>query len=218
MYFVKFVEADNGKVYNGEDAIDSLVHYVLDFKKISKDVKRVNTTCEICAGCSPFPFNKMLESDSEAVSYLMKTNNMCWDKDYMDVLRHRIVSFDANEFVLPTDLDILGRKFIEYYNRKGYIACYGVHRDTYNFHIHLLVNTTSYINGSKFNIYNEFSQVHVVIKAWEENYLRPKLENFKTLERYENILFGYDRLPPEEIELGAVPQIKHYKQYCNRKR
>lgn len=218
MYFAKFIEADDGKVYDGEEAVDSLVNYVLDLNKVSRDIKRVNTTCEICAGCSPFPFPKVLESDPETVAFLFRTNISCWGKDFKDVLRHRIVSFDSNEFVLPTDLDILGRKLIKYYGRQGYIACYGVHRDTYNYHIHILVNTTSYINGRKFNIYNEFSQVHAVIKDWDENYLRPKLENFKTLERYENILFGYDRLPPEEIELGAVPQIKHYKQHCNRKR
>ena len=216
MYHVKFVNEEFKTAYNGQDCLEEKIHYVMDYDKVNKDKYRVNLSRNICSGCSPYPFTLELEHDPDMVALLMKTNNICWGKDFNDVLRHRIVSFPSSELALPDDVDNLGRMIINYYSRNGFIACYGVHRNTYNYHIHILVNTTAYLTGIRFNIYNEFRFVHEIIKEWEKMYMETKLDSPEIIEKYNNLLFGDDYLKPSQVALGSREQIRTYKQLYDR--
>lgn len=218
MYTLKFIIKPDEDKYNGIDSIISLVNYVMDFNKVSHDKLRVNTSDLICSGCSPFPYPVLMENSPEAVMNLMITNNKCYGKGFDDTLRHRVVSFPADQLVLPEDLNLLGRRLIEYYSSNGFIACYGVHRDTYHYHIHVLINTISYVNGYKFNIYREYNHLKAIIDNWNNNYMEVKLSDGKTLEKYQNILFGDDCVPAYKMGIGAKEQIRAYKEYHDNKK
>lgn len=216
MCFVKFIEVDNGKVYNGEDCITDVVNYVMDPVKTTTEAKRVCVSNSMSSGCSPFPFPKHLENDPGSVIFLIKTNVMCFGKGFDDIFRHRIITFHSGELALPDDLNLLGRSLIEYYSRAGFIACYGLHKDTYEYHLHILVNTTSYIDGHKMNIFNEFKDVHQVIDGWYKFYMNPKLDDPEVVEEYNRKIFGDGSLPAHLTSLGCREQIKTYKKCVSR--
>lgn len=216
MYHVKFVEADNAHFYNGEKCISDLVYYVMNPEKVLTEKKRVKVSNSFSSGCSPFPFPLIYENSPEHVAFLMKTNITCFGKKFEDVLRHRIVSFHASELVLPEDLELLGRNLINFYSRKGFIACYGLHKDTYEYHLHILVNTISYVNGYKMNLYNEYNDVHEIIKNWYKSYMDCKLADPKVSEEYSSKIFGDACLPSYLISLSAKEQIRTYQEHCNR--
>lgn len=216
MYHVKFVDADNRHIYNGVKCISDLVYYVMDPEKVITEKERVKVSNSFSSGCSPFPFPLIYENSPAYVAFLMKTNIICFKKDFEDVLRHRIVSFHASELVLPEDLELLGRNLIDFYSRKGFIACYGLHKDTYEYHLHILVNTTSYVNGDKMNLYNEYNDVHGIIKNWYESYMDCKLADPKVVEEYSNKIFGDAYIPTHLVSLSSKEQIRTYKEHCNR--
>lgn len=217
MYKIEFLETNKEKIYNGEQSIGYLVNYVMNIQKVMEDKLRVNTTDLICSGCSPFPFPHICENNPEEVIFLMKTNMRTWGKGYDDVMRHRIISVPAHEYVCPVDLYLLGRRIVDFYSRKGFISCYGVHRNTYEFHVHIAVNTISYVNGNKMSISYEFNHIYGIVNDWQKN-LNDKLSDYKRKERYENILFGDDCVPLHMKGLGAIDQIKANKEYNKQKK
>ena len=214
MYHVKFVEADNNHLYKGEKCISDLVYYVMNPEKVITEKKRVKGSNSPSSGCSPFPFPLIYENNPEYVAFLMKTNIICFGNDFNDVFRHRIISFHASELVLPKDLELLGRNFINFYSKKGFIACYGLHKDTYEYHLHILVNTTSYVNGHRMNLYNEYNDVHGIIKNWYKSYMDCKLAAPEVVEEYSNKIFGDDCLEPHLVSLSSKEQISIYKEHC----
>lgn len=213
MYIIKFVNEDNNISYNGESVLEDRINYVMGFDKVSRDKLRVNNSDVICSGLSSCPFAELMKNDPEAVFLLMRTNTFCWGKDFNNVIKHRVISFPSESMVLPADLNLLGKNIAEFYSSRGFIACYGVHRDTYNYHIHILINTTAYTNGYKMNIYHEYNYIHNIVRKWEKNYMNIKLSDPKTLEKYSNKLFGDDCVPAYKTGLGGREQIKSYREY-----
>ncbi len=212
MYYLKLMELAENKIYNGVDCIDTLVHYIMCFSKVSDEKLRVKTTYVICAGFRPCPFPEIDSDNPNTAISIIEKNTRYWGKGFDDVLRHRIISFDANEYVLPPDLDRLANDLIDYYAKQGFIACYGVHRDTYQYHIHVAVNTRSFQNGRKMNIYYETEKLRRIVNQWDCCYMQPKLENPQILDYYKNAIFGEDCVPQYKTAIGAVEQIKVYKE------
>ena len=63
---------------------------------------------------------------------------------------HRIISFRDLDYILPSEAFQLARYIANAYGEK-YITAYGVHLDTNHIHIHLMVNSVSWGDGSRFS-------------------------------------------------------------------
>ena len=81
-----------------------------------------------------------------------------------------------------------------------------------------MINTISYANGYKFNICREYNHLKAIIDNWDNSYMEVKLSDGKTLEKYQNILFGDDCVPAYKMGIGAKEQIRAYKEYHDNKK
>lgn len=64
-------------------------------------------------------------------------------------LRHSVLSFAPNEEITPNQIKDVARQAIEYY-QNDYQILAAVHEDREHLHIHFVMNTVSYRDGSKY--------------------------------------------------------------------
>ncbi len=64
-------------------------------------------------------------------------------------LRHFIISFAPFEKVSPEKANEIGKVATSYFGRE-YQAVYAVHESTDNLHIHIVINSVSYIDGHRY--------------------------------------------------------------------
>lgn len=64
-------------------------------------------------------------------------------------LRHSVLSFDPKECLSPDDVKEIAQECLSFYKDKYQIIS-AVHEDRDHLHIHLVMNTTNYTDGSKY--------------------------------------------------------------------
>ena len=219
MPYIKFVNEEENKSYDGDDGLMRLIFYMFSTFKTAEDTKRSVTVTNFFCGCEPFIAPRDYEVDPNFVYEFMSfNNNMFYAKDAIDIVKHRIISFHPADYVLPGDVDHLGRKLIAFYAENGYIAAYAVHMDTFNIHCHIAVNTISYINGNRFHIFKEYLKVKSITEKWFSDHQRSIDQSISKKEIYENNLFGDNNNAYGRIALNVKDQIRHNKIYYKSKR
>ena len=209
-------EFDKGRVCNSVVGLENLIYYVLDENATDFDTVRGLYDHHPYSGCEPFPFPKDEEHNPSIVYRLMLRTVGVFHAETDAIAKHRIISFHPADYVLPSDLDHLGRKVACLYRDEGFIAAYGVHRDTYNLHIHIAVCSTSYINGRKLNIWNEKKRLYGLVNSWNRQHLEYLCSNPDIASRYGKLLFGDDHARYGNTALFAKDQIKENRQFRER--
>lgn len=64
-------------------------------------------------------------------------------------LRHFIISFDVDEINDPALANEIAYQFMQFFAHE-YQAVYAIHEGTENIHIHLVINSVSYIDGHRY--------------------------------------------------------------------
>lgn len=72
------------------------------------------------------------------------------DTDSGPRLRHSVLSFSPDEGLSPAEVKNIASQAIKYYEDKYQIVA-AVHEDREHLHIHFGMNTTSYLDGSKYH-------------------------------------------------------------------
>ena len=124
MVVVKFVN----EPYKSESSIKNLINYAIN----------KNNQPIMFGGINVFP-PTAVEQFTAVKRWFGKTEG------YRQV-RHIIVSFDCKQPVSLAEADLIARKICEYYADR-YQILYGIHDDTDDLHIHIVLNTTSYVDG-----------------------------------------------------------------------
>ena len=65
-------------------------------------------------------------------------------------LRHSVISFENSENIGINEVDQIARHAIAYYSG-AYQIIYAVHEDAEHLHIHLVMNSVSYLDGKKYH-------------------------------------------------------------------
>ncbi len=117
--------------YENISSIYNLVHYVLTDK-------RQNCPVRFYGGYNVDVF-RAADQMLSVKEYYHKTDKR--------LMRHIIVSFEDD--ILPNDAYILGWQIAAYYADRFQIV-FGVHENTDNVHIHLALNTVSFVDGLKY--------------------------------------------------------------------
>ncbi len=216
MYIKLVNEECDGKTYPKTSDLANLLAYVFRVGKTLEDTVRNNPGFLGCyTGCEPSYYLGEAEHNCASVFGLMTAVNEMFPKKRTCLAKHRLISFQSSELVLPQDLDSLGRQITLFYSEKGYIAAYGVHADHVNAHIHIIVSTTNYVNGNNFSVSFEKNHLYRIAGNWlsKHNSMLEKSESFQ-YDR-ENILYG----TPEYGQIAAFPndQIRLNKKKANRK-
>lgn len=64
-------------------------------------------------------------------------------------LRHFVVAYSPDEMDCPDEVNYIAETLIKYIGQK-YQALYAVHEDTQNLHFHVMFNSVSYVDGTRF--------------------------------------------------------------------
>ena len=207
MPVIKLVNEMNSVPYDSPDALYNLLHYVMDPTKDAMEKYRGCTDTLECAGCEPFPFPLELQTDPDTVFQYMMVNHSIYRDDIPDLARHRIISFHPASLILPGDLNVLGQMVVRIYRERGYIAAYALHRDTFAYHLHLVISSVSYVNGNKFHIFQEYNLLSDVIRQWEYEHGK-KLDDPEIAAKYMDLLFGDSSVSYGKIALSAKEQLR----------
>lgn len=140
--------------YDTEESVYRPIYYIFDVCKTSCDDIRVGNVMGEFVGCAHFMGSYEQSIDSEFVALQMIINNNVYGKSRGNLLKHRIISFDNTDCVLPEEALQLARYISEAYG-ENYITAYGVHLDSGNIHIHLAIDTIGWRDGLRFSISHE---------------------------------------------------------------
>ncbi len=117
--------------YENLSSIHNLVHYVLKYKHSERPVR-------FYGGYNVDVF-RAADQMMSVKEYYHKTDKR--------LMRHIIVSFEDD--ISPNDAYILGWQIAAYYADRFQIV-FGVHEDSGITHIHLALNTVSFVDGLKY--------------------------------------------------------------------
>ncbi|MDK2965358.1 relaxase/mobilization nuclease domain-containing protein [Lacrimispora sp.] len=165
MPYIKLVNEDNNKFYDTEDSIYNLAAYIFDVCKTTYDERRPGHMFGDYVGCSHFFGSEVQEKDAGLVAMQMIANNRAYGKCKNNLIMHRIISFRDLDYILPSEAFQLARYIANAYGEK-YITAYGVHLDTNHIHIHLMVNSVSWGDGSRFSQSFERKWLWAMVKRW----------------------------------------------------
>ena len=115
--------------YESLEDLYSLLQYVFRLNKTADDSRRANIITDDLTGCLPAMIPDI--NNPDMVYRLMLFIIQRRHKDTPQLVRHRIVSFQASDCILPQDLIPLAQSIASSYVAKGFIAAYGIHADTY---------------------------------------------------------------------------------------
>ena len=219
MPYIKLVNENENKTYNGEQGLKSLIYYIFSPPKLMSDTKRSFSFTNIFCGCEPFIAPRSNETDPDYVVDLMVMNNsFYYSRNAQNIVKHRIISFHPSDYVFPNDVNQLGRQIASYYSSKGYIAAYAVHVDSYHIHCHIAINAISYRDGNRFHIHNEYLEINYIVEKWYSEHLASIDQSQKKKQAYENGLFGDDLIKYGHIALDSKGQIYNNKHLHNNRR
>ncbi|MCD7967653.1 MAG: relaxase/mobilization nuclease domain-containing protein [Clostridiaceae bacterium] len=173
MPYIKFINEDNHTLYDTEDSVYCLISYIYNVTKTGYDSVRPGQSLGYYIGCYPFIGDEEQSKDHDEVSKFMVINNRCYRKSSGNLMKHRVISFEMFDYVLPDEAFQLAEYIARAYGER-YITAYGVHMDTNNIHIHLAIDTISWKDGKRFNQSYEKNWLWSLVSAWmakHEKYL-----------------------------------------------
>lgn len=189
MPIIKFVNEDNNKRYDTEDSVRNCIEYIFDVSKTFYDEVRTGHMCSDFVGCVHFMGTRCQEIQPELVANQMIINNSVYGKAQGNLLKHRIISFHNADSVMPNEAFDLAHYIANIYG-ENYITAHGVHMDTNQIHIHLVVDTISWRDGKRFSFSFEKRWMTSLVNAWMNSRNDNLISNWKaneTCERY----YGY---------------------------
>lgn len=162
---IKLINEENHVRYDSTEDEANLIYYIMRIDKTFEDTVRPGRAIGDFCGCIPYwGTEEHCRDPFEAYKYVV-FNNMVHGKEQDNLMKHRVISFDEDIYILPND----AAKFAEYLIRElynEYISVYGVHLDKRNIHIHLGINTINRFNGKRFNVPNEKIRLTDITRAW----------------------------------------------------
>ena len=152
--------------YESLEDLYSLLQYVFRLNKTADDSRRANIITDDLTGCLPAMIPDI--NNPDMVYRLMLFIIQRRHKDTPQLVRHRIVSFQASDCILPQDLIPLAQSIASFYAAKGFIAAYGIHADTYCVHIHFVICTVSFTTLNLFysGYIVELRELEKIIQEW----------------------------------------------------
>ena len=190
-YYIKFINEDKQEHYSNFEAVSNIIYYIYGGVKSIYDSIRPGHAIGEFNGCIPFLGPEWMSHDHDQAISLIKLNSRIYGYDNSDIdfIKHRIISFNQDEYLLPKDADSLARFIINSLYRE-YITVYGVHLDTKQIHIHIGVHTINIYNGNKFSIPFEKNRLMNLIDKWLDEFNK-KLDNeINGIQKYERYLFN----------------------------
>lgn len=159
--------------YMDKNAVADLIHYALTDKGTGECVRyRGSLGVDSCS--------------AERMVGQFQIVKRAFDKTGGRQVRHLIVSFSDDENMGPFCTYAIGFKIAEYFG-DCYQVVFGVHEDSARLHIHLIINTVSYIDGKMYskgpNEAKELEQyINGIVRSFKAVYevipLEVRLEQF----------------------------------------
>lgn len=119
--------------YKDTNAVQAVIRYCTNDEKTNGFIGADSV--------SPYP---------EHAIFQMNTLQTLYGKNNGTHLRHMVVSFESDDNIPPNIALEIGYKIAAYYGC-NYQIIFGVHLDTYNTHIHFVMNTVNYNTGLKYD-------------------------------------------------------------------
>lgn len=167
MSFIKLINEKDHVTYDTEASVENLIYYIYDICKTTYDHVRPGNALGDHVGCSYFFGTQEQMLLPECIVAQMLANNRAYGKIEGDLIKHRMISFDEIDRVMPYEAFRLARYIANAYGER-YITAFGVHLDTKNIHIHLAVDTISWRDGKRFSISYEWNWLHSMLTGWEK--------------------------------------------------
>ena len=106
-------------MYKRQD-LYSLLQYVFRLNKTADDSRRANIITDDLTGCLPAMIPDINNPDMgyRLMLFIIQRRH----KDNPQLVRHRIVSFQASDCILPQDLIPLAQSIASFYSAKGFIC------------------------------------------------------------------------------------------------
>ncbi len=168
--FIQVNDHDH-EAYSSPSDVVNLVKYVMNPQKARYKAFSIGNG-EILTGCSrliPEPYCH----DPVSVASFMLGNNQLYRKTKGHLMKHRIITFNNDEFVTPFALSSFGLDLMDLYFSEGFISCYGIHMDTGNLHLHYAVDCISMKDGSRFYIREKETVLPMLLRwygeYWKDN-------------------------------------------------
>ncbi|MDR2024599.1 MAG: relaxase/mobilization nuclease domain-containing protein [Hungatella sp.] len=165
MPYIKFVNEENGQRYDTEDSIYNLAAYIFNICKTTCDETRPGHMIGDFVGCSHFFGSEVQEKQEDLVAMQMIANNRAYGKCHNNLIKHRIITFRDLDFILPNEAFDLARYAANAYGEK-YMTAFGVHMDTKQIHIHLMINAISWRDGGRFSQSFELKWLQSMVGSW----------------------------------------------------
>lgn len=162
-----FVNEENKIKYNTEEDVENIICYVYNVCKTTYDDIRQGHGLGDFVGCSCFFGTSEQALLAEHIISQMLINNRMYGKIEGDLIKHRIISFSRFDCVTPYEAFGLAKYIANAYGEQ-YITAYGIHLDTNNIHIHLAIDTISWVDGKRFSISYEKKWINSMIWGWEK--------------------------------------------------
>ena len=124
---------NEARKYKDSDSVESLINYCTNKDKTNGFIGAYSV--------SPYP---------EQAIFQMNKLQTLYGKNNGTHLRHMVVSFESDDNIPPNIALEIGYKIAAYYGC-NYQIIFGVHLDTYNTHIHFVMNTVNYNTGLKYD-------------------------------------------------------------------
>lgn len=166
MSAIKFVNEENKISYDTSVSLENIIYYIYNECKTSFDSVRPGHAIGDFVGCSAFFGTSEQMLMPEYVVSQMLANNQAYGKMEGNLIKHRIISFDESDCVKPYEALGLAQYIANAYGEK-YITAFGIHLDSKNIHIHLAIDTISWIDGKRFSVGFERNWLYSMIKTWE---------------------------------------------------
>lgn len=190
MSIIKFINEENGQTYDTEDSVYNLIYYIFDSGKTMYDEVRPGKMLGEFVGCSRFLGSESQEKDESLVATLMIVNNKVYGKNKGNLLKHRVISFEEMEYVLPIEAFQLAQYLANAYG-ENYITAFGVHLDKKNVHIHLAIDTVSWRDGKRFSISYEKRWLSAMVGNWQRVHDENLFRNMDALKKHEKYVGHY---------------------------
>lgn len=190
-FYVKFINEADGTKYKDINSLYNLVAYIYGGTKSMFDTVRPGRAMGDYNGCIPFLGPEWLSHDYEAAYNQILLNCQMYgyaDKN-VDLMKHRVISFNKYEYILPEDADFLAKIIISNLYQ-DYISVYGVHMNTKQIHIHIGIHTVNIHNGNKFSVSFEKKKMLNIVQQFLDH-LNDRIDSeINGHQRYEAYLFN----------------------------
>ena len=195
-YLIKYINESDKIEYRKFSDVERFVYYIYgDLKSVYDEIRPGHSLGEFngfmpCIGGEDYCHDPW----EAAYQILLNIRMYGYSDGDTDFMKHRIISFNKYDYILPQDAENLAKYLISSIY-PDYITLFGVHLNTSQIHIHLGINTINYMNGNKFDVPFEKLRLERLARKWLDNHYE-NLENDPKLKgQYERYLF------PEEATI-----------------